>query len=165
MSDPIAYFITWTCYGTWLHGDGRGSVDDQHRTYGQPFIPLDLSKAAEEQSRMKHATVRLDRRARDRVKAAIERHCRLRNWELLAVNVRSNHVHVVAACGPVPPERVLTELKAWSTRYLREAGCVSATARVWTQHGSTRYIWNNKQLSDTLWYVTGGQGSDLSWRP
>jgi hypothetical protein len=23
-SDPLAYFITWTCYGTWLPGDDRG---------------------------------------------------------------------------------------------------------------------------------------------
>ena len=27
MSDPLAYFITFTCYGNWLHGDERGSVD------------------------------------------------------------------------------------------------------------------------------------------
>lgn len=23
---PLAYFITWRTYGTWLHGDERGSV-------------------------------------------------------------------------------------------------------------------------------------------
>jgi hypothetical protein len=24
---PLAYLITFRCYGTWLHGDERGSVD------------------------------------------------------------------------------------------------------------------------------------------
>src|SRR3990172_10721 len=26
MSEPIAYFLTWTSYGTWLSGDPRGWV-------------------------------------------------------------------------------------------------------------------------------------------
>jgi hypothetical protein len=24
MADPLAYFLTWTTYGTWLPGDERG---------------------------------------------------------------------------------------------------------------------------------------------
>jgi hypothetical protein len=24
---PLAYLITFRCYGTWLHGDKRGSID------------------------------------------------------------------------------------------------------------------------------------------
>lgn len=24
MSDPLAYFLTWTTYGSWLPGDDRG---------------------------------------------------------------------------------------------------------------------------------------------
>lgn len=27
--DPIAYFLTWVTYGTWLPGDERGWVDYQ----------------------------------------------------------------------------------------------------------------------------------------
>ena len=27
MKFPLAYLITWTTYGTWLHGDDRGSFD------------------------------------------------------------------------------------------------------------------------------------------
>jgi len=26
MPDPLAYFLTWTTYGTWLPGDERGWV-------------------------------------------------------------------------------------------------------------------------------------------
>jgi hypothetical protein len=30
MDDPIAYFLTWVTYGTWLPGDGRGWVEYRH---------------------------------------------------------------------------------------------------------------------------------------
>ena len=38
MPAPLAYFLTWTCYGIWLHGDERGSVDDEHAILGMPFV-------------------------------------------------------------------------------------------------------------------------------
>ena len=34
----LAYLITFRCYGTWLHGDSRGSVDRFHNRYGAPLI-------------------------------------------------------------------------------------------------------------------------------
>jgi hypothetical protein len=37
-SAPLAYFITFHTYGTWLPGDGRGSVDAHHRAYGAPLV-------------------------------------------------------------------------------------------------------------------------------
>jgi hypothetical protein len=33
MSEPLAYFLTWTTYGTWLPGDSRGWVN-RHRKGG-----------------------------------------------------------------------------------------------------------------------------------
>jgi hypothetical protein len=30
MSDPLAYFLTWVTYGTWLPGDDRGWVEYRH---------------------------------------------------------------------------------------------------------------------------------------
>jgi hypothetical protein len=36
---PLAYFIMFRSYGTWLHGDSRGSVDRLHNTYGTPRLP------------------------------------------------------------------------------------------------------------------------------
>jgi hypothetical protein len=35
---PIGYLITFRSYGTWLHGDERGSVDRNHRAYGTPMF-------------------------------------------------------------------------------------------------------------------------------
>ena len=36
--EPLAYFITFRTYGTWLHGDERGSTDRSNNVYGEPFI-------------------------------------------------------------------------------------------------------------------------------
>ena len=33
---PIAYFISFRTYGTWLHGDERGSIDLHNNIYGNP---------------------------------------------------------------------------------------------------------------------------------
>jgi hypothetical protein len=47
----------------------------------------------------------------------------------------------------------MTEFKAWSTRRLRAADHVQAGHRVWTHHGSTRYLWNERQISAAVDYV------------
>ena len=32
------YFLTFRTYGTWLHGDERGSVDRKHNQFGEPLL-------------------------------------------------------------------------------------------------------------------------------
>jgi hypothetical protein len=36
---PLGYLITFRSYGSWLHGDRRGSVDRFHNRFGTPRIP------------------------------------------------------------------------------------------------------------------------------
>jgi len=38
---PLAYFLTLRTYGTWLHGDERGSVDAKHNCYNTPYTAPD----------------------------------------------------------------------------------------------------------------------------
>jgi hypothetical protein len=52
MSSPLAYFITFTCYGTWLHGDQRGSVDREHNAPGTPVLTPDPARQADEQEQL-----------------------------------------------------------------------------------------------------------------
>src|SRR5262252_3485283 len=35
---PMGYLITFRSYGTWLHGDRRGSIDRFHNRYKSPCI-------------------------------------------------------------------------------------------------------------------------------
>ncbi len=153
---PLAFFLTWTCYGTWLHGDGRGSVDDMRNTPGAAVRPVDAGRVASERRAMTGLAVTLDERGRGIVAAAILECCTHRGWEILALNARSNHVHVVVSAVE-RPESVMGTCKAWGTRRLRDAGIVAATQAVWTRHGSTRYLWKEADVAAALAYVEEGQ--------
>src|SRR6185503_21119000 len=99
---PLAFLITFRCYGTWLHGDVRGSVDRHRNRFGAPLIPSDLRWQRENFNNLKEDPVKLSKKQRHLVTLAIKETCELRKWRLDAVNVRSNHCHVVvrAGCGP-----------------------------------------------------------------
>lgn len=47
----------------------------------------------------------------------------------------------------------MSDLKAWSTRRLRESGMVEADRRVWTKHGSTRYLFDQSSVERAVDYV------------
>ena len=94
------------------------------------------------------------------MRLAIEAECRHYEWTLLALNVRTNHVHVVVA-SPLPPERVMTMLKSAGTRAMRVAGLVGAGDRAWSRHGSTVYLWTEADVEGACVYVVHGQGEEL----
>lgn len=129
MGNPRGYFLTWTTYGTWLHGDDRGSVDDWNNTpLTSPIMPQP-TRAQRATARMSDPPLVLDEEMRDVVDDAIRRHCEFREWPLVAVNVRTNHVHCVVRWKGQPPERVMTELKTWSTRALKSIESLGARTK------------------------------------
>lgn len=153
---PIAFLITFRCYGTWLHGDERGSTDPAHRGFGDDRTQRDDWRVAFERRELRHAPVALDDHRRALVARTIAEVCRHRRWGLLAQNVRTNHVHVlVSAVGE--PELVLNALKSWCTRRLRETGLCAPGQRMWSRHGSTVYVWTEEQLTRCRSYVVDGQ--------
>src|SRR5438128_11461758 len=95
MSSPLAYFITFTCYGTWLHGDQPGSVDRGHHTPGTPVLTPDPGRQARAQEQLSEPPYLLDPARRQVTLDAICDIARRKQWSLHAVHVRSNHVHVV----------------------------------------------------------------------
>lgn len=110
---------------------------------------------------MMHVPKVLNDDARRVVHESIVDHCVVRGWEVRAINVRTNHVHVVVSCPPrVSPERVMTEFKLWATRRLREGRLIPPDGRLWTRHGSTRWINDERSLDAALAYVVEGQGKE-----
>lgn len=157
---PNAYLITFHTYGTWLHGGARGSVDPSHNRFQGELVPADSNRYSSARSRMKQPALRLGGQQRPVVREAIEGVCAHRGWELLALNVRTTHVHAVVIAAQ-PPERVMNDFKAWSTRRLREAGVVDRERSIWARHGSTKYLWNQPSVDRAIRYVIEGQGVDL----
>ena len=154
---PLAYFITFRCYGTWLHGDARGSADrsGSHQP-GHPLIPRHPGLHRRRESALVHTPTTFGPRQRTVVDKAIRGVCLHRGWELHALNVRGDHAHVVAS-GQCRPEGMMTAFKAWSTRRLREAGLVSSERKVWSRHGSTRYLWNECAVEEACLYTLEAQ--------
>lgn len=147
---PRAYFITFTTYGTWLRGDRRGwTRHDQHR---HGFEPPDPALESLDRSKLRAPPVLLTPPMRDLVGRTIREVCAHRTWTLAALSVRTNHIHAVLTADP-PPEPVMTTLKSWSTRRLREANLSDPDMPVWAGHGSTRYLNDHASLAAATDYI------------
>ncbi|HZW08997.1 MAG TPA: hypothetical protein VFF69_03760 [Phycisphaerales bacterium] len=155
---PLGYLLTWTTYGTWLHGDERGSVDDEHNAYGQPFARPDEARRSARYEQLAGEPFALSPEAREIVRHTIREHCGIRKWRLHEVNVRTKHVHAVV-WAPEEPGVVLAQFKGCCTRALRRAGLAGQTQTVWTEKGSKKYLWNEESLARA--YVCDGQGADI----
>jgi len=155
---PLAYLITFTTYGTWMHGDKRGSVDKRHNRYGSEFVSRDLTRNRKARSALKSPPFLLSQRQRKAVLSAILQVCEYRGWVAHAVHVRANHIHIVVA-GAARPEKMMTDFKAYGTRSIKKCvGNESAMDRYWTQHGSTKYLWTKQALVSAIGYVKNEQG-------
>jgi REP element-mobilizing transposase RayT len=157
---PPAYLITFRCYGTWLHGDERGSVDRYRNRYDSPKIARARSWLGKNARMLKHPPVALDALRRRAVKDAVRETCDIREWRLRALNVRTNHVHAVVAAA-CEPKHVLTALKANATRQMREAGCWPYQHSPWVEGGSKRFLWTESAVQAAIVYVLDRQGATL----
>jgi REP element-mobilizing transposase RayT len=164
MSTPLAYFITFTCHGTWLHGDPRGSVDREHNTLGTPVLSPDPARQAHEQGQLAEPPYLLDRPRRQVTLDAICEIAGRKNWSLHAVHVRSNHVHVVVTAHG-PAERVMNDIKTAASRRLNKAFPAERDRKRWIRHGSTRYVWTEEAVSEKVKYVLDEQGEPMARFP
>jgi hypothetical protein len=136
VGESLAYFITFRTYGTWLPGDDRGSTDMSHNGWDAPHLVADSHRRSMAYSRLATAPVTLDGQQRAAVERVIVEQCQFRGWALHALNVRTEHVHLVVSIG-LRAERVLTMLKAYATGGLRQAGLWTQATSPWSRHGST----------------------------
>ena len=94
------------------------------------------------------------------VDAAIREVCLVREYALFALNVRTEHAHIVVG-NSGKPERMMDSFKAYSTRALRSACLVGPGVKPWSRHGSTRYLWTDEHIAKAVDYVVNGQGGEL----
>jgi len=153
MNDPVAYFITWTTYGTWLPGDERGWV--KRGEWKAQQADRDLEQRA--RALMTDHVVILTPEQRTIVDSVIVDHCRIRGWQLHARNVRTNHVHVVVSA-LVDPKIIREQLKAWTSRRLSDNAGLQKKGkdgrrRWWTEKGDIECIGNEVRLAEVILYV------------
>ena len=151
-NDPLAYFVTWTVYGTFLQGDGRW-----WRKRGSGLQPPQPLLEQWHRERLKHEIILLNRSHRDIVKRAIQRHCEFRGWKLWEANPRSNHVHVVVTASGYTGKKVRDQLKANATRELRQHYPVFKNRPVWSVGGDWKCIDSEDDLERAILYAGEGQ--------
>ena len=94
---PLAFFISFRTYATWLHGDKRGAIDRFHNAYKSPYIPPNANWLKHNEEQLKAKPLVLTSRQRRSIETAIRETCNIRKWLLQALNVRTNHVHTVVS--------------------------------------------------------------------
>ena len=163
MECPIAYLITFTTYGTWLHGDKRGSVDKEHNRYSSVFVRPNSGLNRKEQIALKNHPFVLEKSQRVAVLKAILRVCEFREWFAHAVHVRSSHVHIVVS-GEAKPGKMMVDFKAYATRMIRKCNNEkTAVKKYWTRHGSTKFIWTKESCASVMRYVRDEQGKIMAF--
>lgn len=157
----MTYFITFACYGGHLHGDESGSVDRRHNLPGSRLLEAHPQRAAAERQLMNQAPYFLDQWRRSVVLEALYQVCSHRGWRLLAAHVRTNHIHVIVEAD-APPEKVMTDFKAYASRSLNRLGCDEQHRKRWARHGSTRWLWKDADVQQAIRYVIEEQGEPMA---
>ncbi len=147
MPAPLAYFLSWTTKGSWLHGDPRGFVyegipgiqEPDPETYYRALIALSDDEIV------------LDPSQRDIVTQTIRDHCAIRGWVLHAISARTNHIHLVVTANNIKPEDVMEQFKSWCSRRLNERA--GRKRKWWTPHGSTKWINDEEYFHNAINYV------------
>jgi hypothetical protein len=154
----IAFFYTWTTYGTWLPGDERGWFKR-----GGGLQTPDWMRELEAALLMTAGALVLDAAQRHVVEKTVADHCRIRKWVLHAVNCRTNHVHVVVTADRKIHE-VREQFKAWCTRKLKEHqqalpqnNRTASREKWWTERGWDEYVDDEEGLAAVNGYVREGQ--------
>ncbi len=149
---PLTLFITWTTYGSWLPGDRRGWR--KWKKGEQQPEPL-LAEWCRGQ--MKESPIVLTRSQRSEVEEIIVKHASIRGWEIHAVSVRTNHVHI-AVTAAAEPKKVRDQFKANATRVLRQSSTPVSNKKVWTRGGDIEVIDTTDELARVVEYILDAQG-------
>ena len=157
----MTYLITFSCYGSHLHGDASGSVDRLHHIYRSPLADTDRDRAFIERTHLLETPYVMAAEQRETVLKTILEVCHHRGWTLHAAHVRTTHVHAVVE-GDSRPEAMMNAFKSYASRALNSIGLDGGSKTRWARHGSTRWLWNQDDLRAAVDYVSTGQGEQMA---
>jgi REP element-mobilizing transposase RayT len=99
---------------------------------------------------MKESPLHLAPEDRVAVDQAIREHCGFKEWPVVELNCRTNHVHIVVRASSVSADRAMTSLKAYATRALKKR---MRRTLFWTEGGSTRRLYTDEAVCEAAQYV------------
>ncbi len=110
---------------------------------------------------MKQLPYSLDSRGRAAVLESLREVSLHRGWNLLAAHVRTSHVHAVVEAD-VRPERIMNGFKSHASRRLSSLEARAPDRKRWARHGSTRWLWKDRDVMEAVRYVIEEQGEPMA---
>jgi REP element-mobilizing transposase RayT len=156
----MTYLITFGCYGSRVPGEA-GAVNHDYHLVGGPNFPECATVSATARAGMNQEPYALDSCRRQVVLAAILEVCQYRGWAALAVQVRSNHLHVVVDAN-ASPELAMNTFKSYASRSLNAQHVDPPDRKRWARHESTRYLWTREEIENAIRYVLAKQGQPMA---
>jgi REP element-mobilizing transposase RayT len=144
MGKTLGYMVTWTTYGTWLQGDKRGFVRDGKILKASTELEQDNKK------RQSNDKISLTKEQREVVRNSILREAEKIRENVLAISVRSNHIHAVIEAGGKPINTVINRFKTAAHYAMRDRGF---KGKVWTSGYDRRFCFSEKELNTRVNYV------------
>ena len=167
------WFLTWHTYGTWLPGDPRGFVsptrDDSGRQtlHNSPGTPINTGKSKLHdwsRNQLKCSPIVFQRRHALVLAPQLLDTAARRSWQVLALSVVTNHVHVLLGVhGDPEPEILLRDLKSYGSRALNRQFGRPSSETWWTESGSKRIRKTNKSVLATIRYTLRQDGALVAW--
>jgi REP element-mobilizing transposase RayT len=167
------WFLTWTTYGSRLPGDDRGFVSPIRDESGIevihniPNTPLDAGMSRlEEYSRrvMRGDPILLNLEQAVALWEQFQETGTIRKWQLLAVAVMANHVHIVVGVpGDPDPSDLLRDFKSYGSRRLNRTWGKPKADTWWTESGSKRKLKTRENVLAAIKYVLEQEFPLLVW--
>ena len=169
------WLLTWTTYGTWLPGDGRGSITTirdepsgewyRPNEYGTPVVPPSSGLEFLARGRMTGPPVRLNQEMAEMAAHQFQETARYRGWSIMALAIMANHVHVVLGTpGDPDPAQMLRDLKSYGARTLNKLYSRPQSGTWWTAGGSRRILKEDHSIMAAIEYVMSQEHPLLLWR-
>jgi REP element-mobilizing transposase RayT len=95
------------------------------------------------------------------VRDAIASVCQYRGWQLIAIHVRFDHVHVLVYLDR-EPDNAWRDFKAYATRRLRESGLDVYRRKRWSRSGDYVRLENRRAVQNAVRYVIEKQGEPMA---
>jgi REP element-mobilizing transposase RayT len=144
MSKMIGYMVTWTTYGSWLQGDGRGYV-----RHGET-VPGDQRLVRANLRHQKSQTVRLSSNEKAIIRQAILNEAARIGHRIEALAVCTYHVHLVARPGRESIEQIVSRYKNVAMFALCNRG---RARRIWTRGFDKRFCFSEEDVNRRIAYV------------
>jgi len=138
--------LTWTTYGTWLQGEKKGFVKDGD-VRGENVA---LKKDCED--KLKGTPVRLRGKEKKIVRDVILEAAKRFKQNIRAIEVCSNHVHIVCEYVEVPIGVLVGYYKNAGRKALQKCGY---EGKVWTRGYDKRFCFDEASLDARIAYVRG----------